>query len=71
MKCDEGILLGYSNKRKAYKYLNLTTQKVIESAHVKIEEFVERVKKKVEKNLKTTKTFSTWNLIFYLKFKQI
>lgn len=41
-KVDEGIFLGYSNKRKVYKCLNLTTHKVIESAHVNTEEFVER-----------------------------
>ena len=34
VKSDEGIFLGYSNKRKAYKCLNPTTYKVIESAHV-------------------------------------
>lgn len=38
-KNDEGMFLGYSNISKAYKCLNLTTHKVIESAHVKIEEF--------------------------------
>ena len=42
VKGDEGILLGYSCKSKAYKCLNLSTQKVIESVHVKIDEFVER-----------------------------
>ena len=28
---DEGILLGYSTKRKAYKCLNSNTNKVVES----------------------------------------
>ena len=41
VKSDESIFFGYSNKRKAYKCLNLSTHKVIESAHVKIDEFVE------------------------------
>ena len=42
VKSDEGIFLGYSCKRKAYKYLNLSTHKIIESAHVRIDEFVEK-----------------------------
>ena len=29
VKSDEGIFLGYSNKSKAYKCLNLTTHKII------------------------------------------
>ena len=37
VKSDEGIFIGYSNKRKAYKCLNLSTHKVIESARVKID----------------------------------
>lgn len=41
-KSEEGIFLGYSNKRKAYKCLNLTTHKVIESTHVKIDVFAYR-----------------------------
>ena len=39
VKSDEGIFLGYSNKSKAYKCLNIVTHKVIESVHVKIDEF--------------------------------
>ena len=42
MKGDEGIFLGYSCKSKAYRCLNLSTHKVIESAHVKVDEFAER-----------------------------
>ena len=42
IKGDEGIFLGYSSKRKAYKFLNLSTHKIIESAHVRIDEFVEK-----------------------------
>ena len=44
MKGDEGIFLGYSCKSKAYRCLNLSTYKVIESAHVKVDEFAERTK---------------------------
>ena len=43
MKSDEGILLGYSCKSKAYRCLNLSAHKIIESAHVKVDEFVERI----------------------------
>jgi hypothetical protein len=42
VKGDEGIYLGYSYKSKAYKCLNLSTHKNIESAHVRIDEFAEK-----------------------------
>lgn len=42
VKGDEGIFLRYSCKSKAYRCLNLSTQKVIERAHVKVDEFAER-----------------------------
>ena len=42
VKGDEGIFLGYSCKTKVYRCLNLSTHKVIESAHVKFDEFVEK-----------------------------
>ena len=42
VKGDEGIFLGYSYRSKAYKCLNLTTHKIIESAHVRIDKFVEK-----------------------------
>ena len=41
-KGDEGIFLGYSCKSKAYRCLNFSTHKIIESAHVKVDEFVEK-----------------------------
>ena len=41
-KSDKGIFLGYSTKRKAYKCLNSNTNKVMESANVKFDEYVER-----------------------------
>ena len=40
-KSDEGIFLGYSTKGKAYKCLNSNTNKVVESANMKIDEFIE------------------------------
>ena len=39
---------------KAYKCLNLSTHKVIESAHVQSDDFVEESKENVEKKLKNT-----------------
>ena len=39
VKGDEGIFLEYSWKSKAYRCLNLSTYKIIESAHVRIDEF--------------------------------
>ena len=38
-KFDEGIFLGYSTKRKAYKCYNEMTNNIIESANVKINEY--------------------------------
>ena len=52
VKSDEGIFLGYSNKRKAYKCLNLATHKVIESVHVKIDEFAEKSEEQIRKEPK-------------------
>ena len=34
--------MGYSSKSKSYRCLNISTHKVIESAHVKVDEFVEK-----------------------------
>lgn len=42
VKSDEGIFLGYSCRNKAYKCLNLTNHKIIQSAHVMIDEFAEK-----------------------------
>ncbi len=37
-KIDEGILLGYSSKSKAYKCFNLRLNKIVESINVKIDD---------------------------------
>ena len=49
VKGDKGIFLGYSNKRKTYKCLNMSTHKIIESAHVRIDEFEEKVEEERKK----------------------
>ena len=36
------VMKEYSSKSKAYRCLNLSTHKVIESAHVKVDEFAEK-----------------------------
>ena len=51
VKVDEGIFFGYSCKSKAYRCLNLSTHKVIESAHVKVDEFVERIEEERKREL--------------------
>ena len=38
-KSDEGIFLGYSTRSKAYKCLNINTNKVVESENVKFDEY--------------------------------
>ena len=38
-KSEEGILLGYCTKSKAYKCLNTNTTKVVESENMKIDEY--------------------------------
>ena len=52
VKCDEGILRGYSCRSKAYKCLNLSSHKIIESAHVRIDEFAEKSEEESNKEPK-------------------
>ena len=56
-KGDEGIFLGYSSRSKAYRCLNLSTHKVIESAHVKADEFVEKTEIESKKEPKDYRRF--------------
>ena len=56
-KGDEEIFLGYSFKSKAYRCLNLSTHKVIESAHVKVDEFVEKIEEERKKELEDYRRF--------------
>ena len=57
VKGDEGIFLGYSCKSKAYKFLNLSTHRIIKSAHVRINEFVERSEEESNKELEDYRRF--------------
>ena len=57
VKGDEGILLGYSCKIKAYRCLNLSTHKIIESAHVRIDEFVEKTEEERKKESEDYRRF--------------
>ena len=58
-KSDEGIFLGYSTKSKAYKCLNVNTNKVVESANVNFDEFVE------EPNVESIKEFEKYRSLIY------
>ena len=40
-KSDEGIFLGYSIRSKAYKCLNMNTNKIVESANINFDEYNE------------------------------
>ena len=57
VKGDEGIFLGYSCKSKAYRCLNFSTHKIIGSAHVKVDEFVERTEEESKKEPEDYKRF--------------
>ena len=56
-KSDKGIFLGYSTKSKAYKSLYSKTNKVVESANVKVDEFAERNDVECKKEPKYYSTF--------------
>lgn len=57
VKCDEGIFLGYSCKIKTYKCLNFSTYKTIESAHVRIDKFVDKREEECNKELEDYRIF--------------
>ena len=56
------MFLGYSSNTKAYKCLNLATHKVIESVHLKIDEFVEKSEEKSSKRPKEYRNFVYYEL---------
>ena len=47
-KGEEGILLGYSTRSKAYKCLNTNTNKIVESVNVKVDEYSKLNKERQE-----------------------
>ena len=57
VKGDEGIFLCYSDISKAYKYLNLSSHKIIESAHVRIDEFAKKAEEESKKEPKDYRRF--------------
>ena len=57
VKGDEGIFLGYSYRSKTYKCLNFSTHKIIESGHVRIDEFVEKSEEEIIKEPEDYKKF--------------
>ena len=57
VKCDEGIFLRYSCKSEAYRCLNLSTHKIIESAHMRIEEFAKNIEEERKKEQENSKRF--------------
>ena len=60
-KGDEGIFLRYSCRSKAYKCFNLSTHKIIERAHVRIDEFAEKSEEESNKEPKD------YRRLFYYK----
>ena len=59
-KSDEGIFLGYSTRSKAYKCLNVNTNKIVESKNVKFDELA-----KVQ-NVESTKKTEEYKTFVYL-----
>ena len=62
VKGDEGIFLGYSYKSRGYKCLNLTTHKIVESAHVRIYRIAERSEEESKKELEDYRRFVYYEL---------
>ena len=56
-KSDEGIFLGYSTRSKAYKYLNVNTNKIVESANVNFDESMEEHVDESEKEFENYRSF--------------
>lgn len=54
---NEGIFLRYPYRSKAHKCLNLSTHKIIESAHVRIDKFVEKSEEESNSEPKDYKRF--------------
>ena len=57
VKSDESIFLGYSTRSKAYKCLNTNANKIVESANVNFDEYMEVHNAKSIKRLEEYKSF--------------
>ena len=62
VKSDEDTFLGFSNKIKQYNCLNLSTHKVIDNAHVKIDEFAKKRKEQSSKEPENYRNFVYYEL---------
>ena len=51
------VFIGYSYRSKAYKCLNLSTNKIVESAHVRIDEFAKKIEEESKKELEDYRRF--------------
>ena len=51
------VMKEYSFKSKAYRCLNLFTHKVIESTHVKVDKFVEKIEEERKKEPRDYRRF--------------
>ena len=49
-RVDEGIFVGYSSKRKAYKCYNLRLGKIVETINVKVDESISSINKQEDSN---------------------
>ena len=56
-KGEEDILLEYFTRSKSCKYLNINTNKVVESVNVKVDKYFELNKERQEEEPKNYKTF--------------
>ena len=57
VKCEEFILLGYSTRSKAYKYLNTNTNNIVESENVSFDEYTKVHEDEPMKKLEEYKSF--------------
>ena len=57
VKGNEDIFLGYSYRSRTYKCLNLSTHKIIDSTHVRIDEFTKKSEEESKKQPEDYKIF--------------
>lgn len=59
-KCDEGIFLGYSTKRKALKCYNNRNQKIVKSINVRVDESPEEPEEACNKQAEDEPDVAFW-----------